>query len=134
MRRFLAVIALVALSACGSDSSTGISGSIAGTYNLTSVNGSGLPFTLQASNPKIEILSDQLIINTGGTFTENGNFRITNGTSVTTQSLPDAGTYIQNGTAVSFVFQSDGSTGTGTISGNTLTVAQSGFSSVYTKQ
>jgi hypothetical protein len=134
MRRLFAVVTLLALAACGGDSSTGINGNIAGTYNLSTVNGSGLPFVLQAANPKVEILSDQLIVNGNGTFSENGSFRVTNGTQVTTQVIPDAGTYTINGTAVSFVFNSDGSTGTGTLSGNSLIIAQSGFSSVYTKQ
>jgi hypothetical protein len=121
---------LAALVAC-SDSTSPTS--IAGTYNLTSINGSGLPFILQASGPKIEILSDQIVANAGGTFSESGNYRVTNGTAVTTQIITDAGTYTVSGTAVTFLFSSDGSTGTGTLSGNTFTIAGNGFSSVYTK-
>jgi methyl coenzyme M reductase beta subunit len=52
---------------------------------------------------------------------------------VTTESIPDAGTYTQNGTAVTFTFNSDGSSGTGTLNGNTVTVASQGFSLVYTR-
>jgi hypothetical protein len=53
---------------------------------------------------------------------------------VTTDSLPDAGTYALNGTAVTFTFESDGSTGTGSLSGNSLTVAAGGLALIYKKQ
>jgi hypothetical protein len=39
-----------------------------------------------------------------------------------------------NGTAVTFTFNSDGSTGTGSLSGNTLTVASDGIALVYNKR
>jgi hypothetical protein len=138
MRRVLALLILLAAAsgiACGGDSGTNpTQASLAGTWNLSTINGSPLPFTVQAASPKIEVLNDQIIAAAGGTFTETGNYRFTNAGVVSTQPFTDAGTWTLNGTAVSFHFNSDGSTGTGTVSGNTFTVAQSGFSSVYTKQ
>jgi hypothetical protein len=89
---------------------------------------------LQAASPKIEYLNEQLIVSASGTFTQTGNARYTANGVVSTQALVDAGTYVLNGTAVTFRFNSDGSSGTGTVSGNTLTVAEGGFSEVYTKQ
>ena len=50
-----------------------------------------------------------------------------------TESIPDGGWYALNGTAVSFTFDSDGSTGTGSLAGNTLTVASAGFALDYKK-
>lgn len=135
MRRLLVLASALLLSACGGDSSTTPTGaSIAGTWNLTSVNGASLPFVVQAANPKVEVLSDVLTISAAGTFTQATSIRLTQGTSVTTQNATDAGTYTLNGTAASFRFTSDGSTGTATISGNTLIVADAGMSSTYTKQ
>ena len=139
MRRLISlvgiVLSLVVLACGGSDSTSPTPISLAGTWNLSTVNGSALPFTLQASNPKIELLNDQIIASAGGTFTETFNYRVTGSTGqVTTEPGTDSGTWTVNGTAVSFRFASDGSTGTGTVSGNTFTVAQSGFSSVYIKQ
>jgi hypothetical protein len=130
MRKLLALACLAVFVAC-SDSTSPTS--IAGTYSLTTVNGVALPFVVQASGPKIELLSDQIILNAGGTFSESENLRYTNGTAVTTQTSTDAGTYTVSGTAITFLFTSDGSTGTATLSGNTLTVAANGLSGVYTK-
>ena len=126
-------IATVLLAGCDSDDTTGPSqNSVSGTWNLTTVNGSALPFTLQ-STPKIEVLSDQLVVSANGTFTESTQLRFTNGTVVSTQTITDAGTYSLNGTAATFIYN-DGTTGAGTVSGNTLTVAEPGLSLVYQKQ
>jgi len=101
---------------------------------LSTINGLPLPFTIQAANPKIEYLNEQLIVSTSGTFTQTYSARYTTNGVVSTQAFADAGTYVLNGTAATFRFNSDGSSGTGTVSGNTLTVAEGGFSQVYTKQ
>lgn len=137
MRRILVMtfaFATVLLAGCGSDASTApTQASIAGVWNLSTINGSPLPFVLQASAPKIEIMSDQLVVSANGTFTESTVARVTDGATVSTTTIPDAGTYTLNGTAATFTF-SDGSSGTGTLSGNTFTVASGGFSQVYKKQ
>jgi hypothetical protein len=101
---------------------------------LSSINGSPLPYTLQATNPKIEYLNEQIIVSSSGTFTQTANYRVTTSGVVANQPIADAGTYILTGTAVTFRFNSDGSTGTGTVSGNTLVVATGGFSLAYAKQ
>lgn len=134
MRRLIALLALSAVAACGSDNSTNPI-SFAGTWNLTTVNGSPLPVTVQASNPKIEVLSDQITATAAGTFTETFNNRFTSTTGeVTTQPGTDSGTWTVSGTTVTLHFSSDGTTFTATISGNTFTAAQAGFSAVYAKQ
>jgi hypothetical protein len=137
MRRFLALVAtalaLASANGCRSDS-TGPSASLAGTWNLNTINGSALPVTIQAAAPKIEVLNEQLIVAAGGTFTQTGNLRVTDAGQVTNVPYTDSGTWTINGTAATFRFNSDGSTGTGTISGNTFTVAGAGFSAVYVKQ
>jgi hypothetical protein len=136
MRRMLSIVCTVAtvlLAGCDSNDTTGpTQNSVAGTWNLTTVNGSPLPFTLQAT-PKIEVLSDQLVVSANGTFTESTQLRFTNGTIVSTQVVTDAGTYSLNGTAATFIYN-DGTTGAGTVSGNTLTVAEPGLSLVYQQQ
>lgn len=140
MRRLIvtsiaALVLSLSISGCSTDTSIAPTQvSVAGTWNLSTINGSPLPFTLQAANPKIEYLNEQLIISASGTFTQTVNARYTNNGVVSTQAFADAGTYVLNGTAATFRFNSDGSSGTGTVNGNTLTVAQGGFSQVYTKQ
>jgi hypothetical protein len=135
MRKILALVALALVASCGgSDSTNPTNASIAGTWNLSTVNGAGLPFVFQASNPKIELLNDQIIASVAGTFTETYNIRFTSTTGQVTQEAgADAGTYTISGTAISFRY-ADGSSGTGTVSGNTFTFAFGGFSQVFVKQ
>jgi hypothetical protein len=135
MRRFLALALLLASASCSSDSSTNPTPeSLAGTWNLSTVNGSGLPFLLQAANPKAELLNDQLIVSAAGTFTETGNLRFTDADGVVNVPFTDSGRWALDGTAVNFTFLSDGSSGTGTVSGNSFTLGAFGFSYVYVKQ
>lgn len=136
--RRLVVLALCAvtatLAACGGDSATGPSASIAGAYTLRTVNGGGLPFTLaQVGADKLELLNETVVLSEGGTFTQQGSFRITEAGVVSTEFYADAGAYTRSGTAVTFVFNSDGSSGTGTVASGTITVAFEGFSLVYRK-
>jgi hypothetical protein len=138
MRKLLTLtfaIASALITGCGSDGATTApsQSSIAGTWNLATINGSPLPFVVQASNPKLEVLSDQLVVNANGTFTENGQLRVSQGGTVVNQAVVGAGTYTLDGTAVSFQW-SDGSTGTATVSGRTATVAEDGYSYVYKQQ
>lgn len=136
MRRTLAIVctaAAVFLAGCGSDDSTSpTQAAVAGTWNLSTVNGASLPFTIQTT-PKIEVLSDQLVVSANGTFTESTQTRTTNGTAVTLETVPDGGTYSLNGTAATFIFN-DGTTGAGTLTATGLIVAFPGVSLSYLKQ
>ena len=134
--RFIACLLLVVAAACGGDSPTEPTPtSVAGTWRLQTVNGSVLPFLVgQVGADKLELTSDVLTVAASGSFTQMTQFRVTASGQVSTEDVPDAGTYALNGTAVTFTFDSDGSTGTGSLSGNTLTVAGGGFAMVYKKQ
>ena len=137
MRRMLATVCTVAtvlLAGCGGDAGTPpMQATLAGTWNLATVNGTPLPFVLQPANPKIEILSDKLVLTASGTFAQSILARQTSGGTITTQSIEDGGTYQATGTSASFTFN-DGSHGTGTVDGNSLTVADVGYALVYVKQ
>ena len=133
MRRIVALLTLTVLAACGGDS-TAASASVVGTWNLSTVNGAPLPFVTQAANPKVEILSDQYVISTNGTFTETTNVRFTQGTSVTSSTGSDAGTYTVNGSSVSLRINGDVTAVTGSFSGNTLTLVDGTFTLLYTRQ
>jgi hypothetical protein len=135
MRRILATALLLASASCSSDSSTDpTAGSLAGTWNLSTVNGAVLPFTVQAAAPKIEILNDQLIVSSAGTFTETGNIRFTDAGTVTNQPFTDSGTWSIIGNDVTIHFNSDGTTATGKVSGNTFTTVQGSVTLLYAKQ
>jgi hypothetical protein len=130
---FFALLALTI--ACSSDSTGPTSASVAGTWNLQSVNGAPLPFVVaQTGANKTELTADVLTVTSSGSFTEITTVRTTLNGQVTTQTIPDAGSYVLNGNNVTFQFQSDGSVGSGTVSGSTLTVSTAGLSLIYKKQ
>jgi hypothetical protein len=129
---FFALLALTL--ACSNDSTAPTAASVAGTWNLQSVNGTALPFIVaQTGTNKVEITADVLTATPSGSFTEITTIRTTQNGVATTQTSPDAGSYVLNGNNVTFQFQSDGSIGAGTISGNTLTVSDAGLSLIYKK-
>jgi hypothetical protein len=135
--RFVSAAVLVLAVACGaSDAGTApTSSSVVGTWTLQSVNGSALPFVVsQTGANKLELVSDVVSATASGTFTQSTTIRNTTNGQVTTQSVPDAGSYSLNGTAVTFQFNSDNSVGTGSLNGNTMTVAQDGFAYIYKRQ
>ena len=133
MRKFVAAIFLAAFVACGGDSSTNPSASIAGTYTLRTVNGSALPFTVYSDvTTKIEVTDDAITLNDGGTFTESGHTRTTTNGRVTTESIVDAGTYVRNGTAITLK-GADGTPTPGSLNGSSLTLTDTGISAVYSK-
>ena len=137
MRRLISCMLFVVAAACGGgDAPTQpTSASVAGTWNLQTVNGAPLPYVAaQVGADKVELMSDVITAVASGSFTQMTQVRVTQNGQVTTQSIPDAGSFTLAGTAVNFTFDSDGSSGTGSLSGNTLTVAEGGFAFVYKKQ
>ena len=135
MRRLLSLALALAIVGCGSDSSSEpTNASVAGTWSLQSVNGGALPFILSPSNPKIELLSNVVNVSANGTWTSTTQTRTTIGTQATTASSTQSGTYTLSGSAVS-IRSTDGSTvQAGSVSGNTLTLAQTGLVFIYQKQ
>ena len=131
MRRLLLALA-VATVACGSDATEPTTmASVAGTWSLSTVNGTALPYILaQSGADKLEWTADVIPATSTGSFTQISSFRTTANGQVTTETTPDAGTFSLNGTAVTFT----GSTGTGALNGNTMTVTGQGFALVYVKQ
>ena len=135
MRKALIALAAVALLGCGGDS-TGPAVSAVGTWNLQTVDNAPLPYTaVLIANPlyKLEILSDVFVVHADGSYTETFTERETDGTTVTTTSDEDDGTWVQNGTALS-ITSSDQTTTGASISGNTITVSSQGLVLVYKRQ
>ena len=132
-------VSTVVLAGCGSDGGTApnqdlvSNTALVGTWNLTTVNGAALPLLLQESAPKVELMSDQLIVLSSGKFTRTVLARFTDGTDSSTETYPDSGTYKLSGTSAIFTF-TDGSGGMGTLSGNQMTVSGTGIPFVYQRQ
>jgi hypothetical protein len=108
---------------CGSDSGTAPAQvNAAGTWNLTTFNGAPLPATIQRSSPKIELLSDKLVLLPDGTFTDTYSIRNTSFTGdVTLASGSDSGRYSVSAFTIHLVY-ADGSISSGSVTSTTLTL------------
>ena len=129
MRRFLA-LAIVALApllgaGCGSDSIADPRQAVAGSYALTSFDGKQLPATIVAGDPQVDVVSDELILTSTGSFTENTTLRVIEGGVTSTEAFADLGTYTVSGSTLTFRFSSDNSTGTATVVGDGLSITSS---------
>jgi hypothetical protein len=134
MKRVLLVLAAFAAFGCGD--STGPAASAVGTWQLQTVNGSPLPYTLAfIANPtyRLEIVNDVFIVNADGTFDETSTVRETQGSQVTTTDEFDSGTWVQNDAALT-ITASDGSVSSAAIAGDKITANLNGGVVVYRRQ
>ena len=124
-----------AVFACGGDS-TSPTASIAGSWNLQTVDGSSLPFILaQTGGNKQELTGGVLTLSaassSAGSYTITLTERVTVNGQVTTSSGSDAGTYSLNGTAVTLTSNSGAGSFNGSWSGNSLTLTDLGVALVF---
>ena len=106
-----------------------------GIWRLQTVNGQALPFNLESSAGfKLELTGESLTLRESGSVDMITTFRITDGGVVSTESVPDSGSYTVNGSTVSFTFPSDGSTPLATIEGDTMTLGDIGLTFVYRRE
>jgi hypothetical protein len=124
MRRLLLLALPLSLMACGSDSGTTITvATLAGTWNLTTANGTALPFTIATTPAKVELLSASVVVTSTGAFTGTEQTRTTVGTGTpTTATLPIAGTISVSGTLVTVTL-----TGSAAASGTLISSTQFSF-------
>jgi hypothetical protein len=135
MRRLFLGIVASSLLACGGDS-TGPNASAVGTWSLELINGHVLPFTVVfIASPvyRLEIVSDIFVASSNGTYVETTSVRETDGSSVTTQTETDVGTWTQNNSALT-ITASDGTVSSAAISGNIITASESGDVLIYRRQ
>ena len=138
MRRLVARLlgfgALVTLAACASDSSTNTGpASVAGTYTLRTINGSPLPYTLfDFGGDKYEITAGAITLGAGGTWTQSGADRMTEGASVVTSTFTATGTYTLAGNVITLVSPGTGIV-TGSVDSGRMSLTQDGVIEVFTK-
>lgn len=131
----VAAVAVLALSAaCGGGGDDGFDPiSIAGTYNLQTIDGQAPPVVVYEEPAfKVEITSGNFILAAGGSFTTTVVWRLTEDNVATTETESFPGTYTVNGSTVTFNY-SDGDTDTATLAGNTLTFNDAGTTAVFQK-
>jgi hypothetical protein len=101
VKAIFALLGIVLAAACNEP--TVVNGDASGTYTLTAVNGSPLPFTLDATATDTLVLtSGSITINPNGTFVETLSVdEIISGVK-TTQTNVCPGNYIQSGNSFTF--------------------------------
>lgn len=128
LRRILqSLLPLIFVVACSD--STSPTTTLTGTWSLESVNGKPLPFTLPETGEVVTAESFTLLAS--GRFTMSTTFRMTVNGNVTSESIPDGGTYVVNGFTVQFTYDSDGSNDMATMNGDTFILEDIGQVWVY---
>jgi hypothetical protein len=135
MKKLIATLALVALAACGSDSSTGVAvGAVNGVFALRTIDGLPLPTQLPGAAPDtVEALDDLITLTDAGLWSENGHIRVTQGGLVTILTATGAGSYTINGSTITLSSGNAGSV-SGVLQDSTLTVTQLGSLFLYVRQ
>jgi hypothetical protein len=110
IRLAVLVGALATLVACAGDGGTGVRASVAGTYQLSTVNGQPLPFTESSTGAVVRITAGQLVAQSDGTFSEALTKSTTPpGGATTTATTTATGTYTVGDQVIVFNYGSIGS-------------------------
>ena len=134
MRRFVALLTLILLSACNTeiDQSTSPS-SIIGTYQLRTYGGRSLPTVVSTDAGGVtEVLSGELVIGADNTWSETRTYRLTSDGTTQTASFVYSGswTYLRDAAYMQFNLPSLQAQFTGTAAGGSVTLSMSDGSTV----
>ena len=128
-RSLLSLLLSVVVLSC--DDATGPD-DLLGTWRLQSVSGQSLPFILeQDGTRKVELTGETVTLLASGRQTMVTSFRVTEGGSVFTESIPAAGNYTADGPALLLTFDNDEDTYTALVNGNTMTIDDIGLTFLY---
>jgi hypothetical protein len=101
VKAIFAVLGIVLVAAC--NDSTAVNGDASGTYALSAINGSPLPFILSTTaTDTLVIKSGNIVINADGTFVETLSADETISGVTTNQTNVCPGNYVQSGNAFTF--------------------------------
>lgn len=129
--RALAIVGLVLSAACARDATGPGDVAVPGIYHLVSVNGRVLPYRVaEDSTSRMDVTESVLTMNADHTWSEVTAFRLSSAASTDTASQMNMGTWSAVHGAVALT-AADGSTSSGGVSGNYLTLIGFGFNLVY---
>ncbi len=133
LSKLFVVVIAICIAGCDSGGDSNQGSSFTGNYLLISVEGQPLPaIIVQVLNDTVEITAGNIRINADQTFSSSATARLTESGGVTTETVSQTGTYTNNNTAFTFTY-SDGTSETGSISGNDLTLISEGLALVFRK-
>ena len=134
VRVAVSVAALAMLAACGSDASTGVRAAVAGTYQLSTVNGAPLPFTENSSGAVVKVTAGQLVAGADGAFSETLTRTTTpSGGTAVPSTTTATGTFTVGNQVIVFSYNNGGGSVIGSLVGNGVSI-QNGLNSFeYTK-
>jgi hypothetical protein len=117
----IATLALVLIFAACSEFTGADTTDHIGVYNISSVNGTALPFTLAGGDTTFEVTAGTVTLNADRTFSDQTFFRTTADGEETTSNQLIQGQYLRSKNTITFE-GFDGSHYTGRLSGSTLTI------------
>lgn len=136
MNRYASVAALIAvvgtLAAC--DRTTSPKGGMNATFDLTSVNGTSLPYTKTLGTATLRITSDVLVLHADGSYDDTTTYGIPYAGGMQSSTTIERGTYSVSGTTINFKSQSTGGRYSGSLNGTTLTESVNGRTPVYERR
>ena len=131
LRRTLLLFSVFSL-VLGCSDSSGPGRGVTGTWRLQTVNGLQLPFTLPDSPvDKIELTGEVMTLVAPKNLSMMTSFRVTDGSNIFTESIPDAGVWTVEGSTITITWESDGTTSTAIVNGDTMTLEDIGLTFVY---
>ncbi|HEY0241353.1 MAG TPA: hypothetical protein VGC52_01690 [Gemmatimonadaceae bacterium] len=132
MRRILVGLAAAFCIACD-DGIVGTS-HISGDYELKTINGVSLPYTMSGSGAnKTEVLDRVITLYNGGTYSESGHLRVTVNGQATTQDITGSGSYSFFGTAITLLSSDGRYERRGLFNEKAITIIEEGLSQVFSK-
>ena len=132
MRNILLGLAAVFALACD-DGVVGTS-HISGDYQLKTINGSSLPYTISGSGAnKTEVLDHVITLYNGGTYAETGHKRVTVNGQASTQDITGAGSYDFFGTAITLRSGIGTYERRGLFNEKAITIIEEGLTQVFSK-
>ena len=133
LRRSLLFL-LVSVLGLSCDNSTGPD-DLLGTWRLQTVSGQALPYILeQNATRKVELTGETVTLIASGRQTMVTSFRVTDGGTVMTESIPAPGDYTVDGDTVLLTFDSDEDEYTAIVKGDTMTINDIGLTFVYRRE
>ena len=136
MNRYASVAALIAvvgaLAAC--DRTTSPKGGMNATFDMTSIDGTSLPYTKTLGTATLRITSDVLVLHSDGGYEDSTTYGVPSGDRLQLSTTIERGTYSVSGNTITFSSQTTGGRYSGTLNGTTLTESVNGRTPIYQRR